>query len=140
VQRDGQPKQEFRPLGVVLRPQAERVVVERYGSGVVVEPGRAVARVAEGEARAVDEAGVFGAARASKVEGRAPVVRPHLGVILGPSERLDPLGHVAMLRHPLRARDLPIRDISDERVSERELALPGDRGPLLAADEPLPLE
>ena len=61
-------------------------------------------------------------------------------MILGATERLDPLGDAPMLRGSIGARDLPVRDVADERVRERELALALDRRASLAADEPLSLE
>ena len=45
-----------------------------------------------------------------------------------------------MLRRAVGARDLPVRDVADERVCERELALPFERRAALPADESLALE
>ena len=61
-------------------------------------------------------------------------------MVLGTAERLDPLGDAPVLRGALGARDLPVRDVADERVRERELALALDRRAPLAADEALALE
>ena len=51
------------------------------------------------------------------------MVRDHLGVILRSPERLDPLRRPHMLLRSLRARDLPVRDVPNEQVLERELRL-----------------
>jgi len=40
------------------------------------------------------------------------VVREHLGVVLVPSERLDPARSLEMLGRAVRARDLPVRDVA----------------------------
>ncbi len=51
------------------------------------------------------------------------MVGEHLGVILRTPEPGDPLRSDAVLRDALGARDLSIRDVADERVSKRKLAL-----------------
>ena len=49
------------------------------------------------------------------------MVRNHLRVVFGTAERFDPLGGFEMLPCPLCARDLPVCDVPDERMLEREL-------------------
>ena len=61
-------------------------------------------------------------------------------VVLRSSERLDPLGDGSVLLCAVGPGDLPVRDVADEGVSERELALALDRRAALPADEPLALE
>ena len=56
-----------------------------------------------------------------------PVVGEHLGVVLRAAERLDPLSDPAVLLDAVRARDLAVGDVADERVRERELGLALDR-------------
>ena len=57
------------------------------------------------------------------------MVGEHLGVVLGAvaGERTDPLRDATVLLGPLGARDLAVGDVTDERVEERVLGLPGDR-------------
>jgi hypothetical protein len=68
------------------------------------------------------------------------VVGEHLGVVFGTAERLDPLGDAAMLRSPVRAGNLTVGDVANERMGEGELALALDGGAPLATDESLSLE
>ncbi len=64
----------------------------------------------------------------------------HLGLVLGPAERLDPLGGAPVLLRPLRTRDLPVGDVADQHVPERVLRLAGDRRCARTLDELLALE
>ena len=70
------------------------------------------------------------------------VVGEHLGVVLGAvaGEGREPFRGAPVLLRPLRARDLAVGDVADERVEEGVLRLAGDRGAAVAADELLPLE
>src|SRR5439155_18744166 len=77
---------------------------------------------------------------APELERTQVVVRDHLGVILGPAERLDPFGCKPMLVRPLPARNLPIRDVTDEQMLEGELGLACNGGATCAFDELLALE
>ena len=67
-------------------------------------------------------------------------MREHLGVVLAPAELLDPAGGEEVLLGPLGSRDLAVRDVPDEQVAERVLAVAVDGARPLAADELLPLE
>ena len=58
-----------------------------------------------------------------ELERGTPVVREHLRVILRSAEAVDPFGHGAMPLSAVGAGDLSVRDVADERVRERELAL-----------------
>ena len=64
----------------------------------------------------------------------------HLGVILGPAERFDPLGRQPVLLGPAAARYLTVRDVPNEDVEEEVLRLVLHGGASLAADEVLALE
>jgi hypothetical protein len=57
------------------------------------------------------------------------VVREQLGAVLKAltAERADPIGRSVVLVRPLAARDLPVRDVADEQVEERVLALAAHR-------------
>ena len=70
------------------------------------------------------------------------MVGEHLRVVLGAvaGEGRKPFRSSAVLLRPLRARDLSVGHVTDERVEEGVLRLPGDRGAPVAADELLPLE
>jgi hypothetical protein len=68
------------------------------------------------------------------------VVREHLGVVLGSSQPVDPLGDGAMPSCAVCTRDLAVRHVTHERVCEGELALALERRAPLAADEALALE
>jgi len=61
-------------------------------------------------------------------------------VILRSTQPLDPAGDVSVLRGPLGAGDLPVGDVTYERVRERELALTFNRCALLSPHEPFALE
>ena len=65
--------------------------------------------------------------RAGELERIRVVVGEHLGVIVRSAERLDPLCRPHVLLRAVRARDLPVRDVADEQVLERELRLSFDR-------------
>jgi hypothetical protein len=67
-------------------------------------------------------------------------VDEELRVVRGPAEALDPLRDAAVLLRAVGPRDLPVGDVADERVRERELGLALDRGALLPAYEALALE
>ena len=105
-----------------------------------VESGRAVAGFAEGEPSAVREIGGVPPGGAGELERRVPVVGEHLGVVVRPSERLDPLGDAAVLLGAVGAGDLPVGDVANEGVRERELGLALDGRAPLAAHEPLALQ
>ena len=70
------------------------------------------------------------------------VVRQHLGPIFCPigREGLHPFRGAPVLLRPQRARDLPVGDVSDDDVRERELRLAVYDRVAFAADELLPLE
>ena len=51
------------------------------------------------------------------------MVREHLGVVLRTAEAVDPLRDGAVPLRAVGARDLAVRDVANERVRERELAL-----------------
>ncbi len=122
MERDGQLEQQFGPLGVV-RPERERILVLRHGNGVAVERERAIARRAQRASRAIDDLVVVSAGGADELERRAPVVREHLGVVIRSAEAADPLGDGTVPLRAIGAGDLAVRDVANERVRERELAL-----------------
>ena len=51
----------------------------------------------------------------------------HLGVVLAPAELLDPAGGEEVLLGAVGARDLAVRDVADEQMAERVLAVARDR-------------
>ncbi len=117
------PEQELGPLGVV-RPERERVLVLRRRDRDSCSDANARSpAVAQGEARALDDLVVAATRRADELERRAPVVREHLGVVLGTAEAVDPLGDGPVLRARSARGIWPYDDVADERVRERELAL-----------------
>ena len=112
----------------------------RRGDREAVQRIGAIAGVAKREARPLGELVIVAARRADELECRAPVVREHLRVVLRPTKARDPLGTCAVPLRPVRARDLPVGDVADERMREGELALAFERRASLATDEALALE
>ena len=55
------------------------------------------------------------------------VVGEHLGVTLGTTERLRPIGGAAVFLFACSARDLVVRNVSEQDVPKRILGLAGDR-------------
>ena len=51
------------------------------------------------------------------------MVREHLGVVLRTAEAVDPLRDSAVPLRAIGTWDLAVRDVANERVRERELAL-----------------
>ena len=78
--------------------------------------------------------------RAGKFERVGVMVRNHLCMVFGTTERFDPLGGTHVFLRPLRARNLPVRDIANEDVLERELRLAGNRASPRALHELLLLQ
>ena len=62
---------------------------------------------------------------ASELERSQVVVNDQLGLIVGPSECLDPLRHKPMLVGAAGTRDLAVGDVADEQMAERVLAFAG---------------
>jgi hypothetical protein len=62
-------------------------------------------------------------------------VGEQLGLVLGSPDCFDPFGRSAVLVGPLRAWDLPIRNVANEDVVERILRLAFNRAASLATDE-----
>ena len=73
--------------------------------------------------------------RAQQLESIGVVVGAHLRVVLGPPERLDPLGGAQVLTRALRTRDLPIGDVAYQQVPEPVLDLTLDRAAASALHE-----
>ena len=103
---------------------------------MIVQAACAVAGVAKRESGADGEVSVVCTACACEVQRRAPVVRTHLGMILGSTERLDPLGHAAMPLRTIGAGDLPVGDVADERMRSI-VDLPAPEEPRSEMKDPL---
>ena len=99
-----------------------------------------LAGIAQRSPRADNEVVEILARRARELERAGVVVRNHLCVILGTTERLDPLGGTRVLLRPLGARNLPVRDVAHQDMLERELRLAGDRAAPRALHELLLLQ
>ena len=127
VSRDGERlrsgEEELRALFVVVRPEGESVLVLRCRRRKAVQPVRSIAGGAHCEPRSCDELVVASTRCADELERGAPVVREHLGMVLGPAETLDPLRRVSVLLGTIGAGDLSVGDVANERVGERELRL-----------------
>ena len=67
-------------------------------------------------------------------------MREHLGVVFRAPQALDPLRDTAVLLGAVGSGDLPVGDVANEGVCERELGLAFDGRALLAAHEALALE
>jgi hypothetical protein len=133
-------EEQRRQVLVVAGPQLERLLVLCRRNREAVERKCAVACIAEGEPRPGLELHILTAGGTNELEGCAPVMREHLGVVLRASETRDPLGGPAMLVGPVTAGDLPVRDVPDERMGEGELGRAVHGGAALSADEALSLE
>ena len=139
-ERLGPLEEEVGDRRVVLRREVERTAVVTGGSAECVERCGAIAGQCARPSNLLFESHVGAPARLHELEGGLPVVREHLGVVLGSAERLDPLGDSAVLCRALGARDLPVRDVPNEGMAERVLALVLDRRAPLAPDERLAFE
>ena len=141
-QAQGAPvaEEEVRPIGISLVPQLQCGGVEPIRGLERPQRGRPVARGRQRDSCAIPEQSVLAARCAREIERREVVVREQLGVVRGTAERLDPLGCAPVLLHPCSPQDLPVGDIADELVPERELGLAGDGRPALPPDELLALE
>ena len=62
-------------------------------------------------------------------------MREHLGMVFRAPQALDPLCDAAVLLGTVASGDLPVGDIADECVCERELRLAFDRRAFLAPHE-----
>ena len=133
-------KQDTRPLRVVVRRELERGREVADGCGERVEAGSPLAGVTEGLASLAPQPVVGLPRRRGELQGGAKVMSHHLRPIGGSvgREGLDPCGGRAMLRGAVRARNLPVGDVADERVRERVLLLSRHRAAPLAPDELLP--
>ncbi len=109
------PLEEERRIVVARELQGAGVVGRRCG--VCVEGSGPIAGLRARVSNVLFESRVGAAARPDELECGLPVVRQHLGVVVGASERLDPLGDGAVLRRALGARDLPVRDVPDEGMA-----------------------
>ncbi len=78
--------------------------------------------------------------RSGEVERAHVVVREQLGVVICPSQRLDPARNTTVLVGPLCPWDRRIRRIADERVAERPFGLACNRRLVRAPHQRLPLE
>ena len=134
------PEEELGVVGIVRRGQRERRREVLRGGSMCVERERPVPGLAERVARSLRNRRVIASRGASQFQGGGPVVGEHLGVVFGTAERLDPLGDTAVLRSPVRAGNLTVGDVANERMGEGELALALDGGAPLATDESLSLE
>ena len=68
------------------------------------------------------------------------MVRHELGLVVRPSEALDPVGCANVLLPAREARDLSVGDVAHEHVPERVLRLAPDSRPALAPQDPLAIE
>ena len=137
VLRIRQPVQELRPLGIVVRPELQGTsVVGRCGrEGIQRE--RSIARDAHREPGSLRVDPRSACLRV--VESSSEVVREHLGVILGASERLEPGGSREVLLRAASTRDLLVGDVPDERVPKEVLVLACDRAPAVSRSRLAPL-
>ena len=140
MERSRASKEQVGSLGIVLGPQLERFVVVPLGRRKRVQSEGAVSGFSEREPGTVCEIGAVAAGGPGELERRAPVMSQHLGVVIGSAEAFDPLGDLGVLVRAVGARNLPVRDVTDERVREGDLGLIFDGGAPLPADETLALE
>ena len=112
---------ESRPVRVVRGPEIERSSVETSRRSERVQRKCAVARRPKRQARALRKRG-----SRAELQCRYVVVGHHLGVILRPAERLDPLARDPVHLGAVSSRDLSVGDVTDESMSERPLAVPGE--------------
>src|SRR5207253_1757843 len=117
----------------------ERVAVIAGRRGERVEARGAVAGGPEGDSRALLQDGRL-LPRGARVRKRlAVVMRDELDEVVR-ADLLDPFTRELVLLRADGARHLGVRDVPDEHVPERVLALSGDGGPGLGPDELTALE
>ncbi len=127
-------------LGGAVRPKIECLGVVLLGCWVGVQSGGAVAGLAEGKASPTREISSVHACRPSEVERRQPVMGEHLGMVFRASETLYPLCDRTVLFDAVSTGDLPVGDVANEGVGERELGLAFDGRSFLTPHEPFSLE
>ena len=133
-------EKELAPLGVVERPELERLLVELESCSICEERRGAIAGVAERSSRVLFEPACIVPRRPRKFERREVVVGNALRVVLGPSERFDPCGRARVFVGARSARNLAVRDVANEQMPKRILAIVCNRRSALTADELLALE
>src|SRR5439155_11088394 len=107
-----------RPFGVVAWPELERGPEVALRGAVGVECLCPLARVPERESRRGLQLVERLAGGTSEIERGEIVVREQLGLVVGPSQFLDPFGCEAVLVGAAAARDLAVGDVTDEQVAE----------------------
>jgi len=129
-----------RAFRTFLRPELERGRVGARRGVERVQRHRPIPRLAENETPPLRKMLCRQAARLRQLERHRVVVGKRLGMVGGPSQRLDPLRDGFVLLSPFGARDLPVGHLTDEQVPEGVLRLVADRRPRRALDEAFPLE
>ena len=135
-----QPEQVGPLLPRVLRPERERRPVVPGGRGEGVQREGAIPGALQRGPRPGRQSRRVLARGAGQFQRAQVMVGEHLGVILGPAQRLDPAGGVGVLVGAGSTRDLPIGDVAQQHVHERVLRFASDRRGPLAADELLALQ
>src|SRR2546423_4016342 len=133
-------KEQGRSLGIVLGPELERGPVEPGRRPVGVKAEGAIPGLAQCRTRTVGDSGDVEPRRLRQIERADVVVGERLRVVLGPAERLDPLGRPPVALRSGRPRDLAVGDVSEQEMAERVLRLARDRGTTRPLDELLSLE
>jgi len=133
---------ELGPLWVVLCRELKRLECKLVSHVSRVQREGPLRTLGERPSRRLSQGGCLDPRRLGEGQRFPVMVGEHLGVILGAvaGEGREPLRRAPMLPRPLRAGDLAVRDVSHERVQERVLRFPADRGAAVTADELLPPE
>ena len=110
-----------RPIGIVLRRQLQRLLIESGRVRECVEGDGSAACVPQRDSGATCQLAVVEADRACELESADVVMGKQLGRILGAHQRLDPRRLPPVPFHSHGSRNLPVRNVADENVPERVL-------------------
>ena len=138
--RDRVLRREAVPLRIITSTELQRLLVVRARRRVRAECYRAIPGLGQRPARRPLERSRVASARARVFERLEIVIGEHLGDVLRPAERLDPLCCARVLLRAVRAGDLAIRGVAHENVHERVLVVALHRRTPLAAHELLSRE
>ena len=126
-ERTGALEQQAWTSRVIWRRERERVGEEVCGGGICRQRERSFSCGSQRLARTLDQRRVVGdSGRACKLERLAVVVRKQLGMVLRTPQTLEPLGRSAVLLRTCAARNLTVRDVTEQHVLERVLRIGGD--------------
>ena len=133
-------KQCARPIGVGFQAKIGRGL-ERSGCGRIrMQRKCTTSRRPQCLSSMQDQLGRCGSSGPFQLERAHVVIREQLGLVLRPTDRLNPFRHSTVLVSTFGTWDLPISDVSYEDMVERVFRLPFDGGAPFTANEVSPDE